>query len=161
MSNVLAGTLGIWVLWLLATTNQRCFLPLNLLLILVVIEEITEDDKPKKENGKSKRIKKKKNNQPSDQEDQNNSQRQIVLKRDAGISVLESEDEDGFPISSSAKRKVTVQEPQAEINGQKDKETTQETKKKIDREDNDDTTGKKRKVKSIDEDGQPERWDHP
>ncbi|KAH8486420.1 hypothetical protein H0E87_025435 [Populus deltoides] len=123
----------------------------------VVIEEITEDDKPKKENGKSKRIKKKKkNNQPSDQEDQNNSQRQIVLKRDAGISVLESEDEDGFPISSSAKRKVTVQEPQAEINGQKDKETTQETKKKIDREDNDDTTGKKRKVKSIDEDGQPE-----
>ncbi|KAG6747417.1 hypothetical protein POTOM_049821 [Populus tomentosa] len=123
----------------------------------VATEEITEDDKPKKENGKSKRIKKKKNNQSSDQEDQNNSQRQIVVKRDAGISVLESEDEDGFPISSSAKRKATVQDPQAEINGQKDKETTQETKKKIDREDNDDTTGKKRKVKSIDEDGQPER----
>ncbi|XP_034924427.1 peptidyl-prolyl cis-trans isomerase FKBP53 [Populus alba] len=122
----------------------------------VATEEITEDDKPKKENGKSKRIKKKKNNQSSDQEDQNNSQQQIVVKRDAGISVLESEDEDGFPISSSAKRKATVQDPQAEINGQKDKETTQETKKKIDREDNDDTTGKKRKVKSIDEDGQPE-----
>ncbi|KAJ6410698.1 hypothetical protein OIU84_007450 [Salix udensis] len=121
----------------------------------VVIEEIAEDDKPEKVNGKSKRLKKKKN-QSSDQEDQNNSQGQIVLKRDEGISVLESEDEDGFPISSSSKRKVTVQEPLAEINEQKAKETTQETKKKIAREDNDDTSGKKRKVKSIDQDGQPE-----
>ena len=142
----------------MAATNHRCFLSLNLLLILVVIEEITEDDQPEKENGKSKRLKKKKKkNQSSDQEDQNNSQGQIVLKRDAGISVLESEDEDGFPISSSSKRKVTVQEPLAEINERKDKETTQETKKKIAREDNDDTSGKKRKVKSIDQDGQPER----
>ncbi|KAJ6761235.1 PEPTIDYLPROLYL ISOMERASE, partial [Salix purpurea] len=121
----------------------------------VVIEEIAEDDKPEKVNGKSKRLKKKKN-QSSDQEDQNNPQGQIVLKRDEGISVLESEDEDGFPVSSLSKRKVTVQEPLAEINEQKDKETTQETKKKIAREDNDDTSGKKRKVKSIDQDGQPE-----
>ncbi|CAK7337093.1 unnamed protein product [Dovyalis caffra] len=121
----------------------------------VVIEEITEDDKPTKENAKSKRLKKK-NNQSSDREDQNNSQRQIVLKRDTCISVLESEDEDGFPISSSAKSKVTVQEPQAELNGQKDEETTRETNKKIAREDNDDATGKKRKVKSVDQDGQPE-----
>ncbi|KAF9668259.1 hypothetical protein SADUNF_Sadunf15G0110400 [Salix dunnii] len=125
----------------------------------VVIEGITEDDQPEKENGKSKRLKKKKKkkkNQSSDQEDQNNSQGQIVLKRDAGISVLESEDEDGFPISSSSKKTVTVQELLAEINEQKEKETTQETKKKIAREDNDDTAGKKRKVKSIDQDGQPE-----
>ncbi|KAJ6889314.1 hypothetical protein NC652_030178 [Populus alba x Populus x berolinensis] len=121
----------------------------------VVIEEITEDDKPTKENGKSKRLKKK-NNQSSDKEDQNNSQQQIVLKRDKGISVLESEDEDGFPISSSAKSKDTVQEQQAELDGQKDKETTQETKKKMASEDNDDTR-KKRKVKSVDQDGQPER----
>ncbi|KAI9384926.1 hypothetical protein POPTR_012G129200v4 [Populus trichocarpa] len=121
----------------------------------VVIEEITEDDKPTKENGKSKRLKKK-NNQSSDKEDQNNSQQQIVLKRDRGISVLESEDEDGFPISSSAKNKDTVQEQQAELDGQKDKETTQETKKKMASEDNDDTR-KKRKVKSVDQDGQPER----
>ncbi|KAJ6676221.1 PEPTIDYLPROLYL ISOMERASE [Salix viminalis] len=60
----------------------------------VVIEEIAEDDKPEKVNGKSKRLKKKKKNQSSDQEDQNNSQGQIALKRDEGISVLESEDED-------------------------------------------------------------------
>ncbi|KAG6753425.1 hypothetical protein POTOM_043493 [Populus tomentosa] len=118
----------------------------------VVIEEITEDDKPTKENGKSKRLKKK-NNQSSDKEDQNNSQRQIVLKRDRGISVLESEDEDGFPISSPAKSKDTVQEQQAELDGQ----TTQETKKKMASEDNDDTR-KKRKVKSVDQDGQPERY---
>ncbi|XP_011029984.1 PREDICTED: peptidyl-prolyl cis-trans isomerase FKBP53-like [Populus euphratica] len=121
----------------------------------VVIEEITEDDKPTKENGKSKQLKKK-NNQSSDKEDQNKSQRQIVLKRDRGISVLESEDEDGFPISSSSKSKDTVQEQQAELDGQKDKETTQETKKKMASEDNDDIR-KKRKVKSVDQDGQLER----
>uniref|UniRef100_A0A6N2KL49 peptidylprolyl isomerase n=1 Tax=Salix viminalis TaxID=40686 RepID=A0A6N2KL49_SALVM len=123
----------------------------------VVIEEITEDDKPTKENGKSKRLKKKKKNLPSDKEDQNNPQQQIVLKRDKGISVLESEDEDGFPMSSSAKSKDTVQEQQAVLDGQKDKEMIQETNKKMTNEDNENTTMKKRKAKTIHQDGQPER----
>ncbi|KAG5234469.1 peptidyl-prolyl cis-trans isomerase FKBP [Salix suchowensis] len=123
----------------------------------VVIEEITEDDKLTKENGKSKRLKKKKKNLPSDKEDQNNPQQQIVLKRDKGISVLESEDEDGFPMSSSAKSKDTVQEQQAVLDGQKDKEMIQETNKKMTNEDNENTTMKKRKAKTVHQDGQPER----
>ncbi|KAJ6339295.1 hypothetical protein OIU77_007289 [Salix suchowensis] len=51
---------------------------------------------------------------------------------------------------------VVIEEIAEDDKPEKNKETTQETKKKIAREDNGDTSGKKRKVKSIDQDGQPE-----
>ncbi|XP_065870940.1 peptidyl-prolyl cis-trans isomerase FKBP53-like [Euphorbia lathyris] len=116
----------------------------------VVIEEIVDDEKPTHENDQSKRSKK--NTQPSVHEDQNNSQQKIVSKRGTGGSVLESEDEDGFPIASSQKSKAAAEESKAEEDVEKDNRTNQ-TKKRQGAE-SDDATGKKRKVKSTDEEGQ-------
>ncbi|WCJ36522.1 Peptidyl-prolyl cis-trans isomerase FKBP53 [Euphorbia peplus] len=112
----------------------------------VVIEEIVDDEKPTHGNDRAKRSKKK-NSQPSEHEDQNNSQRQIV-KSGTGGSVLESEDEDGFPIASSQKNKAVVEEPKVE-DVEKKKRTTK-TKKRQGAE-SDDDTGKKRKAKSAEE----------
>ncbi|EEF51514.1 FK506-binding protein, putative [Ricinus communis] len=108
----------------------------------VVIEEIVDDEKP---NNQPKQSKKK-----SNQEDQKNSHRQMLVRRGADVSVLESEDEDGFPIVASQKSKAGVEEPELDI--QKDKRT-KETKKKA-RDDNSDATGKKRKDKGTDQDGE-------
>ncbi|XP_020241157.1 peptidyl-prolyl cis-trans isomerase FKBP43-like isoform X1 [Asparagus officinalis] len=69
----------------------------------VVIEEIIEDDKPSHENANRRRLKKK--HQLSDSDDDEDAKRQLVVKR-KGSAVLESEDEDGFPISFSKKKNV-------------------------------------------------------
>ncbi|ESQ54769.1 hypothetical protein EUTSA_v10025104mg [Eutrema salsugineum] len=58
----------------------------------VVIEEIEDEEKPAKDN-KAKRPKKK--SQASKDE---NANKQIIVKESANAPVLESEDEDGFPI---------------------------------------------------------------
>ncbi|XWS37714.1 hypothetical protein CRYUN_Cryun19dG0068700 [Craigia yunnanensis] len=116
----------------------------------VVIEEIMDDEKPTKGNAESKRLKKK--NKLTDSEDKNNSQRQLVVKRGAGMTVLESEDEDGFPVSASRKSEEAIQEPQPETKKRGEKLTTEEGKKI-----RKDSSEKKRKVKSSDEDGQQER----
>ncbi|OVA07685.1 Peptidyl-prolyl cis-trans isomerase [Macleaya cordata] len=68
----------------------------------VVIEEILDDEKPANGNGSRKRLKKKYQMSDSDDDDQ----KQIVVKDDTGSKVLESEDEDGFPISSITKNKA-------------------------------------------------------
>ncbi|XP_008786602.2 peptidyl-prolyl cis-trans isomerase FKBP53 isoform X1 [Phoenix dactylifera] len=69
----------------------------------VVIEEIEEDDKLNNENGNRRRLKKK--HQVSDTDDGDDSaQCQLVVKSNSS-TVLESEDEDGFPISFSLKKK--------------------------------------------------------
>lgn len=117
-------------------------------LFVVVIEEI-EDDKPT--NGKSQSKPLLKNNQSNGSEDNTNSQHQIV-KRGAGVPVLESEDEDGFPIST--KNKTNVEKPESATE-QKDKVTEKTKKKKA--KDGDDAVGLKRKVENIDQDHQ-ERW---
>ncbi|KAK9914108.1 hypothetical protein M0R45_037904 [Rubus argutus] len=111
----------------------------------VVIEEI-EDDKPT--NGKSQSKPLLKNNQSNGSEDNTNSQHQIV-KRGAGVPVLESEDEDGFPIST--KNKTNVEKPESATE-QKDKVTEKTKKKKA--KDADDAVGLKRKVENIDQDHQ-------
>ncbi|XWS50666.1 hypothetical protein CRYUN_Cryun12cG0105800 [Craigia yunnanensis] len=116
----------------------------------VVIEEIVDDEKPTNGNVKSKRLKKK--IKLTDSEDKNNSQRQLIVKRGAGITVLESEDEDGFPVSASRKSEDAIQDPQPETKKQEEKLTTEEGKKT-----RKDGSEKKRKVKSIDEDGQQEK----
>ncbi|XP_022738259.1 peptidyl-prolyl cis-trans isomerase FKBP53 [Durio zibethinus] len=116
----------------------------------VVIEEIVDDEKPTNGNVESKRFKKK--NQLTGSEDKNDSQRQLVVKRGAGVTVLESEDEDGFPVSASCKTEDAIQQPQPEAEKQREELTTEEGKKTTK-----DGREKKRKIKSTDEDGQQER----
>lgn len=70
----------------------------------MVIEEILDDEKPADGNGIAKRGKKK--TQFSTSYDNGNSERQLILKSDTVASILESEDEDGFPISSPQKNKA-------------------------------------------------------
>lgn len=65
---------------------------------------------------------------------------------------MESEDEDGFPIST--KNKINIEKPESATE-QKDKVTEKTKKKKA--KDGDDAVGLKRKVENIDQDHQ-ERW---
>ncbi|XWS61037.1 hypothetical protein CRYUN_Cryun07bG0091400 [Craigia yunnanensis] len=116
----------------------------------VVIEEIVDDEEPTNGNAESKRFKKK--NKLTVSEDKNNSQHQLVVKKAAGVTVLESEDEDGFPVSASRKSEEAIQQPQPETEKRREKLTTEEGKKTTK-----DGSDKKRKVKSTDEDGQQER----
>ncbi|XP_022922634.1 peptidyl-prolyl cis-trans isomerase FKBP53-like isoform X1 [Cucurbita moschata] len=82
----------------------------------VVIEEIVDDEKSNDANGQAKEVKRTKS---SDSEDIRNSQRQVVLKRNVGKAISESEDEDGFPISTKSKSKANMQklEPEQEQKG--------------------------------------------
>ncbi|KAK9075214.1 hypothetical protein SSX86_003535 [Deinandra increscens subsp. villosa] len=64
----------------------------------VRIEEIVDDEKPN-ENAVSEQSKKKNKRASNNNDD---TQQQIVLKSSSNVPELESEDEDGFPISSSA-----------------------------------------------------------
>ncbi|KAE8705318.1 39 kDa FK506-binding nuclear protein [Hibiscus syriacus] len=109
----------------------------------VVIEEIMDDEKPICGNGESKRSKKK--NKLTGSEEQKNLQRQLIAKRGAVETDLETEDEDGFPVSASHKSEDAIQQPKPETL------TTEEDKRK-----GKDLSEKKRKVKSIDEDSQQE-----
>ncbi|KAK1576004.1 hypothetical protein Q3G72_010051 [Acer saccharum] len=111
----------------------------------VVIEEIVDDEKPANSNGQSKRLKKK--------DKSSNSERQIVVKSSASVPVLESEDEDGFPISTSHKSNG----PQVEAEKETDTRANEETEKKKAKDKNDHDASKKRKVKTADKDDQPER----
>ncbi|KAI7733138.1 hypothetical protein M8C21_013291 [Ambrosia artemisiifolia] len=86
------------------TDNEMDMLPSsNITNGGVRIEEIVDDEKPN-ENAVSKQAKK--NKQASNNADDN--QQQIVLKSSSSVPVLESEDEDGFPISSAANDKDNI-----------------------------------------------------
>ncbi|XP_009372915.1 peptidyl-prolyl cis-trans isomerase FKBP53 [Pyrus x bretschneideri] len=115
----------------------------------VVIEEIEDDEKPANGNSQSKRQVKK--NQSNDSEKNTNSQHQIVVKKNAGVTVLESEDEDGFPIST--KQKTNIEKPEAATE-QKDNKITEKTKKKKVKDG--EAVGSKRKVEDVHQDCQPE-----
>ncbi|KAK9983149.1 hypothetical protein SO802_032674 [Lithocarpus litseifolius] len=118
----------------------------------VVIEEIVDDEKPINGNGQQKR---KKKNRPSESEDHRESQQQIVVKSHSS-PVLESEDEDGFPVSTENKSNLNIQKPEAEAE-QIEKKASEKTKKKKKTKDGDQATGLKRKVESVDQDDHPER----
>ncbi|KAJ7975569.1 Peptidylprolyl isomerase [Quillaja saponaria] len=115
----------------------------------VVIEEIVDDEKPTDGGGHSKRPNKK--NQTSNVENSGNSQQQIVVRGDTGFPVLESEDEDGFPISTTDKNKSDAQKAYGKT---KEKHKKTEKFNMKDSEDGD-TTSLKRKVESVDQDGRP------
>uniref|UniRef100_A0A803NX48 peptidylprolyl isomerase n=1 Tax=Cannabis sativa TaxID=3483 RepID=A0A803NX48_CANSA len=78
----------------------------------VVIEEIEDDEKPTSKTGQSKPQKK---NQSKGSEDSKNSQHQAIVKKDS-VPVLESEDEDGFPVSNKHGSNSNVQKPELEEN---------------------------------------------
>lgn len=107
----------------------------------VRIEEITDDDKLANETDLSKRPKKKNND---------NSQRQIVLKTAASVPVLESEDEDGFPVSSPAKSGLSSKEETEEFT---EKGTSGQVKRKKTKGDSGDTNSAKRKKDDSVKDG--------
>ncbi|KAF8038396.1 hypothetical protein BT93_B1052 [Corymbia citriodora subsp. variegata] len=115
----------------------------------VVIEEITEDDKPVNGNPLSKKQKK---NRPSDSKEDSQSQRQIVVRNTSSIVPVESEDEDGFPLSISNGGNAVTLKPGA-VTKQK-KETTGELGKKVDEVQAD---NQKREAESVEQDSQPDR----
>lgn len=110
----------------------------------VRIEEIIDDEKPANENGSSQRPKKTKN-KLSGSDGNDNSQRQIVVKSGTGVPVMESEDEDGFPITSADKRKSNFPntEEKAEV---KDKGIDEGAKKKKEKDDTVSSKTVKRKI---------------
>ncbi|KAJ0981180.1 hypothetical protein J5N97_009435 [Dioscorea zingiberensis] len=77
----------------------------------VVIKEIEEEEKPANGNAGRRRLKKKCEISDSDEGDVG-SQCQLVVKS-SSPKVLESEDEDGFPISFSVLKKSTVKKAEA------------------------------------------------
>ncbi|XP_027161376.1 peptidyl-prolyl cis-trans isomerase FKBP53-like isoform X1 [Coffea eugenioides] len=70
----------------------------------VKIEEIVDDKKPTKEVAISKQTKKKGNHE-GESDKKENSGKELVVRGTSVTPILESEDEDGFPISSPGKRK--------------------------------------------------------
>ncbi|XP_039127649.1 peptidyl-prolyl cis-trans isomerase FKBP53 [Dioscorea cayenensis subsp. rotundata] len=96
----------------------------------VVIKEIfEEDDKPQNGNAGRRRLKKNREISDSDDEDDVGSQRQLVVKG-SSPKLLESEDEDGFPISFSMMQKSPVKK--AEVNENPDQKSCVVKKRKID-----------------------------
>lgn len=93
----------------------------------VVIEEII-DDELNNENTNHRRLKKK--HQVSDTDDgEDNAERQLVVNSNRS-TVLESEDEDGFPISFSLKKKSAA--TNVEENAKTDDKIIDDRKRKID-----------------------------
>lgn len=113
-----------------------------------MIEEIEDDHDNNPVNDKGQQKKKLKKKDKS-----SNSEKQIVLKSSASVPVLESEDEDGFPISTSGKS----DEPQLDVGKEVDKTAKDDIEKEKENNNEDHDAGKKRKVKTVDQDDQPER----
>lgn len=98
------------------------------------IEEIVDDGKPANENGMSKRAKKKKT------DGNENSNSQIVPKAVTSVPVLESEDEDGFPVEKT-----------------KHESTGKKSQNKSEKSDSASAKNLKRKSGAVDQDEQPAR----
>lgn len=88
----------------------------------VRIEEIVDEDKPTDEN--AKRAKKKK----TQSNDIENSNCQIVPKAGTGVPIIESEDEDGFPVSANG-NKSDISKLKAALQETGNKKTSEKTKK--------------------------------
>lgn len=113
----------------------------------VVLEEILDDEKPA--NAHTKQLKRKNKSSKSDDND-----RQIVVKSNSGVPVLESEDEDGFPVSAAQKREPDAKKSKVEVEEKIEQKTKKETKK---RRRKDDGGISETKIDSIIQDGQEER----
>lgn len=118
----------------------------------VVIEEIFDDEKPANEKGKSKQGKKK--NPLTTSDNNGNSVQQLIVKSDTGGRILESEDEDGFPISSHHKNNADASSVEGKAEETKDNITDKKAKKKKAKDDSDCVRRLKRKVDAIIQDGE-------
>lgn len=120
----------------------------------VRIEEIVDEDQPANENATPAQSKKNK---------KDNSQGQIVVKKPSNVPVLESEDEDGFPISSKTKEKTSVPESKQESEGTAGKGQNGQGKRKKGTDDSEKSAKKKKdeSVKGDDTTSQPEKIEAP
>ncbi|XP_048137133.1 peptidyl-prolyl cis-trans isomerase FKBP53 isoform X2 [Rhodamnia argentea] len=119
----------------------------------VVIEEITEDDKPANGNPLSKKQKK---NRRSDLEDNSQTQHQIVVRNTSNIAPVESEDEDGFPLSLSHGGNAASLKPEAVSKHKKEK--IGESKNNVDEFQ---ANNQKREVESVEQDSLPDSENQP
>ncbi|XP_074319599.1 peptidyl-prolyl cis-trans isomerase FKBP53-like [Silene latifolia] len=116
----------------------------------VVIEEIEDDDdEPVSKKSGKKQVKKKKELPTST--DDGKAQLQVVVKGNTGDIELESEDEDGFPISSSGHDKSRFSELQASTGSK----TADKLKTKKKEDDVESATNLKRKIDAMDQDQEP------
>ncbi|XAR71792.1 Peptidylprolyl isomerase [Bertholletia excelsa] len=120
----------------------------------VVIEEIFDDEKPANENATSKQGKK---NQSSNSDGNINTERQIIVKGNTDGMVLESEDEDGFPVSLPDKSKADAPSIERKEEENKDKITDVKAKKKKAKDDKGGGKSLKRKVDAIVENDEQKR----
>ncbi|PIN21085.1 FKBP-type peptidyl-prolyl cis-trans isomerase [Handroanthus impetiginosus] len=120
----------------------------------VRIEEIVEDEKSPNENGMPKRAKKKKT-QSSMSDDNENSNRQIVVNGGNDVSIFESEDEDGFPISAHEKKSDSKSETKSEETN--NERISEKTLKEIEKADVAHGKNLKRKIDTVGQDGEPAR----
>ncbi|GER35022.1 peptidyl-prolyl cis-trans isomerase [Striga asiatica] len=120
----------------------------------VKIEEIVDDEKlSNDEHGLSKSTKKKKN-ESRVSSDNENSNRSIVAKNGTDLSIFESEDEDGFPISSHKTRSDASKD--RKNLGKTNMETNiEKTQKKSEKVDADLGNKLKRKSDAVDQDEKP------
>lgn len=116
------------------------------------------EENPKSGIDPAKRLKK---GQLNESNKNKSSQHQIFAKSDNGVQVLESEDEDGFPIAAAHESKPNDQKPASKAEGKADKKNVKEGKKKKTKDSSDLATGLKRKLNSIVQEDQPERLDNP
>lgn len=120
------------------------------------IEEIVDDENPNNENGISKQTKKKKSQTSKSSADNGDSQKQIV-KGGSAVAVLESEDEDGFPISSPGKGRNDYFVSLVDIKRTKSENTGDEQDKNKDKNDVVHEKSLKRKIAAVDQDGEGSR----
>ncbi|CAJ1926965.1 unnamed protein product [Sphenostylis stenocarpa] len=114
----------------------------------VVIEEIVDDDKPENGDDQNKLLKKKKQVAKLKAKESKSLELAIVAKDETDL--VESEDEDGFPISTADKDVFVSQKEDTEMKGGQQHKKTEKGKKK--EKDIDHSARVKRKVDSADED---------
>lgn len=113
----------------------------------VVIEEIVDDEKPENGDDQNKQLKKKKQVAKLKPNDSKSFERAIVAKGETDL--VESEDEDGFPISTAEKDVSISQKADAEMKGEQATKKTENAYKK--EKDVDHSGSVKRKVDITDE----------
>lgn len=109
------------------------------------IEEIVDEGKPSEDNGISKKAKKKKTGINE------NVNSQIVPKAGTSVSVLESEDEDGFPVHACDKKS------EASLDKTAHESIPKKSQNKSDKADAASERNLKRKSGAVDQDEQPAR----
>lgn len=98
----------------------------------VVIEEILEDEKTTNEKSQPKKLDNKDKLQKSKDDNISPSEQKIVLKNGSSVQVLESEDEDGFPIQMAETETEELEDKRTEEAKRKNKNKKNKTPTKND-----------------------------